>query len=342
MPQIFAHSDKNVRAEGTALVLALHTYLGVALAPSLAELKPVQQTELQKSFEALDAEGKGAGTGKPTRYTRKEQRRRDAAVEAGPSGSSGSDGAGAGGDAAEPEAIDPRSLLDPVNVLDLFPSDLEERLSSTKWKDRLESLEDCNKVLSAPQNGRIAEANVDAYSWLTTTLGAKCKSDANVNVVMEAAKVIEGLARGFGKPFSRHRGAVMPGCLERLKERKANVTDALGKALDAVFSTVSAILIRLTTASLPDFCPDNTARYRRGRPDKPEIQEPSGPRRNTQVLASIALLYLERSRKRSNQAPRGIASLAARRQRRTRPRGCGRVPRHAHEDCRGARVQPLH
>ncbi|WRT68653.1 uncharacterized protein IL334_005632 [Kwoniella shivajii] len=235
LSKVFGHSDKNVRAEGTALTLALYTYLGPALLPALAELKPVQMTELQKSFDSLDAEGKGAGTGKPTRYTRKTQREREAAEASGINDVEAENG----GEEEAPAPMDPKSLLDPVDALSLFPSDLSDRLASTKWKDRLESLEECTKVLVQPQNAAISDSNVDSYGPLAQTLGTKCKSDANVNVVMEAAKVLEGIAKGMGKPFGRFRGAIMPGCLERLKERKANVTDAVGRALDAVFSTTT-------------------------------------------------------------------------------------------------------
>lgn len=233
MPKIFGHTDKNVRAEGSALATTLYTYLGPALTPSLAELKPVQMSELQKAFDTLDAQGKGAGTGKPTRWTRKAQRDREGAE------ATGGEAEDEAGPAEEAAPIDPRSLLDPVNVLAKFPDNLDEQVSSTKWKERLEVLEECNKVLAQPGNARISDSSVDAYGSLVSTLGTKCKSDANVNVVIEAAKVVEGLANGLGKPFGRFRGVVMPGIIERLKERKANVVEALGRALDAVFSTVS-------------------------------------------------------------------------------------------------------
>jgi cytoskeleton-associated protein 5 len=228
LPKIFGHSDKNVRAEGTSLTIVLYTFLGPALLPALADLKPMQMTDLQKSFDARDAEGKGAGSGKPTRWTRKAQRAREEAAAAGDAG------------AVEEEvvAIDPMSLLDPVDVSKLFPADLMDRLMSSKWKERLESLEECNKVLADPKNARISDANPDAYGPLAQTLGTKCQKDANVNVVMEAAKLLEGLAGGLGKSFGRFRSVLMTGCLERLKERKAAVVEALGKALDAIFLTV--------------------------------------------------------------------------------------------------------
>ncbi|KAK4685920.1 cytoskeleton-associated protein 5, partial [Tremellales sp. Uapishka_1] len=228
LPKAFGHSDKNVRAEASALVIVLYTYLGTALLPSLSDLKPVQLTDLQKSFDAIQP-----GTAKPTRWTRRVQRERAAAEAAG----DGDDGEGPSPE--EAAAIDPLSLIDPVDVLAQFPPDLMESLSSTKWKDRVDALVACNVVLDDPKNIKISDSNVDAYSNLAQTLGTKCKSDSNVNVVMEAAKVLEGLAKGLGRSFGRYRGVTMSGLLERLKERKANVVEALGKALDAIFSSTT-------------------------------------------------------------------------------------------------------
>ena len=78
LPKIFAHADAAVRAQGTALALALHGYLGPALDPSLKELKPVQVKELGEVFKAADEKGEGFGGsgGKQTRWTRVQQRER--------------------------------------------------------------------------------------------------------------------------------------------------------------------------------------------------------------------------------------------------------------------------
>ncbi|EIW68411.1 hypothetical protein TREMEDRAFT_71988 [Tremella mesenterica DSM 1558] len=225
--KIFAHTDKTVRTEGTGLVLALYTYIGEALTPALSELKPVQMADLQKSFDALNAEGKGAGTGKATRWTRKTQRERDA--------NAGADDVSED-EVAEPAAVDPRSFLDPVNVLKLFPADVMDRLSSTSWKERVGVLEECNTILADPQNGRISDNNIEAYGSLVSAVGAKCKSDTMVNVVIEGSKLLEGLAKGIGRPFGRYRSVTLSYLLERLKERKVTVVEALGKALDAIFA----------------------------------------------------------------------------------------------------------
>jgi cytoskeleton-associated protein 5 len=83
LPKIFGHSDKNVRAEGTLLTQALYQYIGAAIDPFLADLKPVQVKELNDSFEALKQEGKGPGSLKPERLTRVLAREAEAAEAAG-------------------------------------------------------------------------------------------------------------------------------------------------------------------------------------------------------------------------------------------------------------------
>jgi cytoskeleton-associated protein 5 len=74
IPKIFSHSDKAVRTEGTLLTHVLYNYLGPAIEPWLADLKPVQVKELKESFEIMETEGKGKGSLKPARLTRAQAR----------------------------------------------------------------------------------------------------------------------------------------------------------------------------------------------------------------------------------------------------------------------------
>jgi cytoskeleton-associated protein 5 len=69
--------------QGIALTLALYSYLGQALLPSLQELKPVQLKELTEAFQAMDTSGQPGGSGKPTRFTRKQAREMEASINAG-------------------------------------------------------------------------------------------------------------------------------------------------------------------------------------------------------------------------------------------------------------------
>lgn len=96
LPKIFAHADKNVRAEGTQLTHTLYQYIGPAIDPWLAELKPVQVKELQETFESMEKEGKGKGTLKAERSTREHQREAEANADAGIDGNATDAGAPAG------------------------------------------------------------------------------------------------------------------------------------------------------------------------------------------------------------------------------------------------------
>lgn len=134
----------------------------------------------------------------------------------------------------EPEELDPRSLAEAVDVVAKLPTGLQTNLTSSKWKERKEALDDLLVVLKAAL--RIKDA--PELGELAKSLATRVQGDANVNCVMVAANCLEALANGLTNAFARHREAVVPPMLERLKERKANITDTIGAALDAVFKTV--------------------------------------------------------------------------------------------------------
>ncbi|CAB4441999.1 unnamed protein product [Rhizophagus irregularis] len=218
IPKIFAHTDKNVRSEGTQLVIELYKWLGKAIDPHLSELKPVQIKELNESFEKLPQE-------KPTqgRLLRSQVAAAEAAAEA---------GKGDEAEAEEEKEIDAYDLAEPVDVLSKMSKDFYTLLGSSKWKERKEALEGFLEICKTP---RIADNN---YSELTAAL-AKRISDANILVVTLAANVIEALALGLREPFAKYKTTVMTPLIEKLKERKQSVVDALSAALDAVFLSVT-------------------------------------------------------------------------------------------------------
>lgn len=132
---------------------------------------------------------------------------------------------------------DPLAFAEPEDIVTKLPASFHTNLKSSKWKERKEALDDLLAIfVKIP---RIKDAS--ELSELTRTLATCIAKDANINCVMLAANAIEGLAKGMMSSFAKYREAVIPLMLERLKERKANVTDAIGAALDAVFNTVSAV-----------------------------------------------------------------------------------------------------
>ncbi|KAG6890724.1 hypothetical protein C0995_005097 [Termitomyces sp. Mi166 len=225
LPKIFSHNDKTVRAEGTTLTHILYQYLGPGIESWLVDLKPVQVKELKEAFDAMENDGKGKGTIKPERFTR-QQAREVEVVE------SGNDEASEGEIQVD---LDPRALAEPVDIVPKIPPSLQTALKSTKWKERKEALDELLTLLTSTP--RIKEAS--ELGELTKCLASRVSGDANINCVMVASSCIEELAKGLMFSFGRYREGVIPSMLERLKERKANVTDAIGTALDAVFVTTT-------------------------------------------------------------------------------------------------------
>jgi len=220
LPKVYGHADKNVRAEAQALTVELYRWLREAMKPLFwGELKPVQQTDLEKLFEPI----KDEPMPKQERLLRSQQAAKEEAE--------------ASQEVAEEEemeeeaAIDLEPEFDPVDVLSKIPADFNDRLASSKWKDRKEALEETFAVVNVPL---IQEGSFDDI----VRGCAKSMKDANIMVVTVAANVVEALAKGLKKSFGRYRSSILPAMLERFKEKKPTVTDAIGAACDAVFMVV--------------------------------------------------------------------------------------------------------
>ena len=65
-------------------------------------------------------------------------------------------------------------------------------------------------------------------------------ADTNINIVIAAANCLEGLARGLRDSFNKYKSSVAGLVMDRLKERKVTVVEALSGALNAMYSTVRA------------------------------------------------------------------------------------------------------
>jgi protein STU2 len=83
----------------------------------------------------------------------------------------------------------------------------------------------------------------------------RCMKDANVVVVTAAAQCVEALARGLRKPFGQYKTLVMMPMIEKLKERKTSVVEALSNAMDAVFTAVCLLYDTNLTIGWIDGCP---------------------------------------------------------------------------------------
>lgn len=220
LPKAYGHADKNVRAEAQKLTVELYRWLKESMKPLFwNDLKPVQQQDLEKLFEKV----KDEPGPKAERLLKSQQ-----AVVASSGGAVDQEDAQGGDDAEEEVDLEPELLS--VDVMTKVPKDLFDRLASTKWKDRKEALDDLQTAVNAPA---IEDSN---FMEIMAAL-AKCMKDANIMVVTVAGNCIELLAKGLKKNFAKYRPVVLNAILDRLKERKQTVTDALGAALDAICAT---------------------------------------------------------------------------------------------------------
>jgi len=220
LPKVFGHADKNVRAEAQNLTVEFYRWLREAMKPLFwGELKDVQQKDLDKLFEPM----KDEPAPKQERLLRSQQAAQEQAAASG----EGVEDDGGEGDVEEAAEIDLEPEYQAVDIFKKVPSDFSERLASSKWKDRKEVLDELFTAVNVPA---IQEGPFDDIIRGC----AKSMKDANIMVVTVAANCVECIAKGLRKAFSKYRGTILAPILERFKEKKQGVMDALSAACDAI------------------------------------------------------------------------------------------------------------
>lgn len=223
LPKAYSHADKTVRAEAQKLTVELYRWLHESMKPLFwDELKPVQQQDLEKLFEPVRQEP----APKPERLLRSQQAAKaitNHALEV-----------DEGDDVAENESnvdLEPEYMV--IDIMSKVPKDLFDRLNSSKWKDRKDALDE----LQSASNCQAIEDG--PFDEIIRALAKCILKDANIAVVTVAANCVELLARGLRKNFAKYRSTIVGPIMERLKERKQTVTDALGAALDSICAATS-------------------------------------------------------------------------------------------------------
>ncbi|KAI9786339.1 MAG: Microtubule-associated protein, microtubule dynamics during spindle orientation [Candelina submexicana] len=225
LTKVFGHADKNVRAESQSLAVELYRWLREAMKPMFwADLKPVQQQDLEALFEKVKQEP----SPKQERLLRSQEAAKAKSSASGPKELEEAE------DEEEEDGVvvDAFDLAEPQDVMSKVPEDLHDQLGSTKWKDRKDALDALYAIINVP---RIKDGHFDE---IVRAL-AKSMKDANIAVVTVAANCVDVLAKGLRHGFGKYRSIVMAPMMERLKEKKQSVADAIGQALDSVFASTS-------------------------------------------------------------------------------------------------------
>lgn len=222
--------DKTVREEGKAMVVEMYRWIGDRLKQQLNTLKPVHVTELEAEFSNLSA-----GKAVPTRYPRSQRPKTmggGAATDGGAASDNGEEDKEDGDGASVPD-VDLYDLLSPVDILSKLPKDFYEKIEAKKWQERKEALEALETLVRNPklENGD--------YGDVVRALKKIISKDTNVPVVTLAGKCLAGLASGLKKRFQTYAGACLPAILEKFREKKQTVVQALREAADAVYLSIS-------------------------------------------------------------------------------------------------------
>ncbi|XP_044495170.1 protein MOR1 isoform X2 [Mangifera indica] len=221
LPELFDHQDQNVRACSKGLTLELCRWIGKDPVKSILfeKMRDTMKKELEAEL------GNVAGIAKPTRKIRSEQDKE-------PEQETLSENVGPGASeecAAEaPQEIDEYELIDPVDILTpLEKSGFWEGVKATKWSERKEAVAELTKLSSTK---KITPGD---FSEVFRTL-KKLITDVNIAVAVEAIQAIGNLACGLRTHFSAGSRFLLPVLLEKLKEKKPALSEALTQTLQAM------------------------------------------------------------------------------------------------------------
>nr|XP_040018172.1 cytoskeleton-associated protein 5-A isoform X2 [Gasterosteus aculeatus aculeatus] len=220
----FESREKAVRDEVKLLAVEIYKWIRDALRPPLQNINSVQLKELEEEWVKLPS-----SPPKQTRFLRSQQDLK-AKFEQHQAHGEQSDGE----DEEETVvAVDPYELLEAVEILSKIPKDFYDKIEAKKWQERREAVE---AVEALTKNPKLENGD---YGDLVRALKKVVGKDANVMLVSAAAKCLAALASGLRKKFGTYAGQVVPTILEKFKEKKPQVVQALQEAIDAIFLTTT-------------------------------------------------------------------------------------------------------
>ncbi|XP_068947644.1 cytoskeleton-associated protein 5 isoform X1 [Petaurus breviceps papuanus] len=225
LPKLFESREKAIRDEAKLIAVEIYRWIRDALKAPLQNINPVQLKELEEEWCRLPP-----GAPRPTRFLRSQQEL-EAKLEQ--QQSAGGDAEGGGDDGDEAPQIDAYELLEAVEILSKLPKDFYDKIEAKKWQERKEALEAVEILVKNPK------LEAGDYSDLVKALKKVVGKDTNVMLVALAAKCLTGLAVGLRKKFGQYAGHVVPTILEKFKEKKPQVVQALQEAIDAIFLTTT-------------------------------------------------------------------------------------------------------
>ncbi|GMM59057.1 Stu2 protein [Maudiozyma humilis] len=272
--KLASHADRMVRAESMAVIVALFSiihnnqdYMKFLQDFINDNLKPIQQKDLAKMFEKETAQLQSGDIIQYTLFEETVRANQEAAASTAQSNHLDGDGdtimmddgmSGAalslGRNELQQEDIDPLSLLPAQTILDKLPEDFYNRARSTKWKDRVEALEELHDAVL------VKIKKVDSkgdYTNLLTVYANILTKDVNLQAVTLATESIQQIFSKMEKGTlnKSYVTLVFNPLLLRTKEKKATAIEPIRnciKMICNVFSPLSSsnddMLVDILTA----------------------------------------------------------------------------------------------
>ena len=228
---LFDSKDAKVRGAAKDLTVELTRWLGHdAVRRDLIEkMRGTMQAEVRAAAEAIEI-----GRAVRQRLTRKEQANPPPSTSmASTPAVSGGDGAVVVATDAAPRLPDAYEFADPESILDKLekqPKDKEtpkfwDAVNSAKWKERLDAMTRLKELADAP---RLASGD---YGDVARALKKIVTKDANIACVGEACAAAGALAKGLRKEWTREAKVLLPGMLDKLKDKNSSVVQKNQDAL---------------------------------------------------------------------------------------------------------------
>lgn len=235
IPQLFVHSNANIRDNTKSLTISLASVVGIntVKATLLEKMSDAMRKDVEAGISELPA-----GKHKPIRLTR-----REAALQGNAPGESEAEGTSEINEGIEScetmddadHELDPYEIAEPVDILSKLDKVTvtvgEEEtpfwscFESKKWNVRKGALD---KVRDLSKTPRLAPGD---YNSLCRELRKILSKDANVNCAAAAADVISCLASGLRNDFSSNARQLAMPLLERFKEKNSSMSRAAADAL---------------------------------------------------------------------------------------------------------------
>ncbi|CAG9467392.1 unnamed protein product [Pedinophyceae sp. YPF-701] len=228
LPGLFGSRTAQLRDLAKQLAAEMARWIGAdGIRASIMEQ---MRDAMKRDVEDLLATKNDEAPPQPTRYTRKERARLEAAAAA--AQAAGEDQEMEGADEGPSEApaaqLDAYVLSAPADVLGQLGKPFWAGLESRKWSERRDALLHLKAATGRPklQSGD--------YGDVCRGLQRVIAKDSNVVCVAEAVQCVGNMAAGLRREFAQHARQLASCVLERLKEKKTSVTDPCRATLAAL------------------------------------------------------------------------------------------------------------